>query len=71
MKEGAWVHHSYGYYAPSTYGSYEPRRANASTAHQLPPMEALLARQLAEFARRGWAEIPGALTGAEVWNQGC
>jgi hypothetical protein len=27
MKEGARVHHSYGSYAPSTYGSYEPRRA--------------------------------------------
>jgi hypothetical protein len=32
MKEGARVHHSYGSYAPSTYGSYEPRRANPSTA---------------------------------------
>jgi hypothetical protein len=31
MKEGARVHHSYGSYAPSTYGSYEPRRANLST----------------------------------------
>jgi hypothetical protein len=30
-KEGARVHHSYGSYAPSTYGSYEPRRANPST----------------------------------------
>jgi hypothetical protein len=32
MKEGARVHHSYGSYAPSTYGSYEPRRAHPSTA---------------------------------------
>jgi hypothetical protein len=32
MKEGVRVHHSYGSYAPSTYGSYEPRRANPSTA---------------------------------------
>jgi hypothetical protein len=32
MKEGARVHRSYGSYAPSTYGSYEPRRANPSTA---------------------------------------
>ena len=31
MKEGARVHHSYGSYAPSTYGSYEPRRVNPST----------------------------------------
>jgi hypothetical protein len=31
MKEGARVHHSYGSYAPSTYGSYEARRANPST----------------------------------------
>ena len=31
MKEGARVHYSYGSYAPSTYGSYEPRRANPST----------------------------------------
>jgi hypothetical protein len=31
MKEGARVHRSYGSYAPSTYGSYEPRRANPST----------------------------------------
>ena len=30
-EEGAWVHHSYGSYAPSTYRSYEPRRANPST----------------------------------------
>jgi hypothetical protein len=34
MKEGARVHHSYGSYAPSTYGSYEPRRANPSTGHR-------------------------------------
>jgi hypothetical protein len=34
MKEGARVHHSYGSYAPSTYGSYEPRRANPSTADE-------------------------------------
>jgi hypothetical protein len=34
MKEGARVHHSYGSYAPSTYGSYEPRRPNPSTAHR-------------------------------------
>ena len=27
----AECHHSYGSYAPSTYGSYEPRRANPST----------------------------------------
>jgi hypothetical protein len=32
MEEGARVHHSCGSYAPSTYGSYEPRRANPSTA---------------------------------------
>jgi hypothetical protein len=32
MEEGARVHHFYGSYAPSTYGSYEPRRANPSTA---------------------------------------
>jgi hypothetical protein len=32
MEEGARVHHSYGSCAPSTYGSYEPRRANPSTA---------------------------------------
>ena len=32
MKEGARVHHSYGSYALSTYGSYEPRRANPSAA---------------------------------------
>jgi hypothetical protein len=38
MKEGARVHHSYGSYAPSTYGSYEPRRANPSTAFALPCM---------------------------------
>jgi hypothetical protein len=31
MKESARVHHSYGSYAPSTYGSYEPRRADSST----------------------------------------
>jgi hypothetical protein len=31
MKEGARVRHSYGSYAPSTYGSYGPRRANPST----------------------------------------
>ena len=31
MEEGARVHHSYGFSAPSTYGSYEPRRANPST----------------------------------------
>ena len=31
MEEGARVHHSYGSYAPFTYGSYEPRRANPST----------------------------------------
>ena len=31
MEEGARVHHSYGSYAPSTYGSYEPREANPST----------------------------------------
>ena len=31
MKEGARVHHSYGSYAPSTYGSYGPREANPST----------------------------------------
>jgi hypothetical protein len=31
MEEGARVHHSYGSYAPSTYGSYEPRRENPST----------------------------------------
>jgi hypothetical protein len=34
MKEGARVHHSYGSYAPSTYGSYEPRRENPSTARE-------------------------------------
>jgi hypothetical protein len=34
MKEGARVHHSYGSCAPSTYGSYEPREANPSTAHR-------------------------------------
>jgi hypothetical protein len=28
MEEGAMVHHSYDSYAPSTCGSYEPRRAN-------------------------------------------
>jgi hypothetical protein len=33
MKEGARVHHSYGSYAPSTYGSYEPRNANPSTGY--------------------------------------
>jgi hypothetical protein len=32
MKEGARVHHSYGSYAPSTYGSFGPRKANPSTA---------------------------------------
>jgi hypothetical protein len=32
MKEGAREHHSYASYAPSTYGSYEPRRANPSAA---------------------------------------
>jgi hypothetical protein len=31
MEEGARVHHSYGSYAPLSYGSYEPRRANPST----------------------------------------
>ena len=31
MKEGARVHYSYGSYAPSTYGSYGPRKANLST----------------------------------------
>jgi hypothetical protein len=32
MREGARVHHSYGSYAFSIYGSYAPRRANPSTA---------------------------------------
>jgi hypothetical protein len=31
INKGARVHHSYGSYAPSTYVSYEPRRANPST----------------------------------------
>ena len=31
MEEGAMAHHFYGSYAPSAYGSYEPRRANPST----------------------------------------
>ena len=31
MKESAKVQHSYGSYAPSTYGSYGPRKANPST----------------------------------------
>jgi hypothetical protein len=31
MEEGARVHNSYGSYAPSTYGSYEPRKANPIT----------------------------------------
>jgi hypothetical protein len=31
MEEGARVHHSYGSYAPSAYGSYGPRNANPST----------------------------------------
>jgi hypothetical protein len=35
MKEGARVHHSYGFYPPSPYGSQEPRRANPSTANLL------------------------------------
>jgi hypothetical protein len=35
MAEGARVHHSYGSYAPPTYGFCEPRRANPSTALRL------------------------------------
>jgi hypothetical protein len=34
MKEGARVHHFYGSDATSTYGSYEPRRANPSTVRR-------------------------------------
>ena len=39
MKEGARVHHFYGSYALSTYGSYEPRRANPSTGRQVETVE--------------------------------
>ena len=35
-KESARVHHSYGSYAPSTYGSYGPRKANPSTGRCAP-----------------------------------
>jgi hypothetical protein len=34
MEEGARVHPSGGSNAPTTYGSYEPRRANPSTGHR-------------------------------------
>ena len=52
IKEGARVHRSYGSYAPSTYGSYEPRRANPSTAWQVPPPARVTAGQLAVLASK-------------------
>jgi hypothetical protein len=49
MKEGARVHHSYGSYAPSSYGSYDARKANPSTAQVRAERLAIIAEVLEHY----------------------
>ena len=63
MKAGARIHHSYGSYAPSTYGSYDARKANPSIA----------ATARAKESCTGLAQIAGARQARKVsgWPKRC
>ena len=66
----ARVHHSYGSYAPSTYGSYGPRKANPITVKRpSAPTERPSANRLATKSK-GRVNAPGRLGETGPLSQG-